>query len=72
MRGEILIEGRPAAGVVRIQQEILEIHRDEFDRARQLVAIRAAIAESVVLDAQTHPHRADLPAGQIEQAWITG
>ena len=70
MRGEIAIQGRAAAGVGRIQQEILEVHGDELDRARQLVAIRAAIAEGVVRRAQAQPHRADLPAGQVEQARI--
>ena len=70
MRGEIAIQGRPAAGVGRIQQEVLEIHRDELDRARQLVSVRAAVAEGFVRAAQAQPHRADLPAGQVEQARI--
>ena len=70
MRGEIAVQGRPAAGVGRIQQEIFEIHRDELDWARQFVAVRAAVAERVVRGAKAEPHRADLPAGKVEQARI--
>ena len=70
MRGEMTVEVRPAAGVGRIQQEVLEIHRDEFDRALKFVAVRAAIAETVVRVAQAEAHRADLPAGEIQQARV--
>jgi hypothetical protein len=70
MRGEKAIEGRTAAGVGRIQQEIFEIHGDELDRAREFVTVRAAVAESVVRAAKAEPHRADLPAGEIEQARV--
>ena len=70
MRGEIAIQGRPAAGVRWIQQEVFEIHCDELDRAHQLVTVRAAVAEGVVRGTQAQPHRADLPARNIEQARI--
>ena len=48
----------------------LEVHRDELGWAGQFVRVRAAVGEIVVRLAQSEPHRSDLPARQVQQAWI--
>src|SRR3546814_17981386 len=60
----------PPAGIRRIQDEILQVHRDELGRAVEFVRIRAAVGEGVARQPQAEPQRADLPAGQVEQARI--
>src|SRR3546814_15853904 len=43
---------------------------DELGRAVEFVRIRAAVVEGVARQPQAEPQRADLPAGQVEQARI--
>src|SRR3546814_3069486 len=68
VRHEITMQRGPPAGIRRIQDEILQVHRDELGRAVEFVRIRAAVGEGVTRQPQAEPQRADLPAGQVEQA----
>src|SRR3546814_16926373 len=70
VRHEIPMQRGPPAGIRRIQDEILQVHRDELGRAVEFVRIRAAVGEGVTRQPQAEPQRADLPAGQVEQARI--
>ncbi|MNV50804.1 hypothetical protein D3C71_1428310 [compost metagenome] len=63
--GEPRGDGRSTAGVIRIEQQVLGVDRQELGRAGTLVIIGAAPAEGVGGAAESP--RASLPAGQVPQ-----
>src|SRR3546814_12963607 len=71
VRHEITMQRGPPAGIRRIQDEILQVHRDELTRAVEFVRIRAAVGEGVTRQPQAEPQRADLQDGKVEQARTT-
>ena len=69
---EVLLQRRAPAGVVGVEQEVLEIDREEFARVVQLVAVRAALVLAVIVDRRAASADALGPAGQFQQARIVG
>ncbi len=67
---EVAVQGWAAAGVAGVEQEVFEVHRDEFQRAGQLVGVGTARQLRVVLFAQAAFANPLRPAGQIEQARV--
>ncbi|MCY1284706.1 hypothetical protein D9M70_336210 [compost metagenome] len=66
------VERRAAAGVARVEEEVLHVHRDEFARVAQLVGVRAAQDEAVVRLALAVLAGVLRPAGEVEQARVVG
>src|SRR5690606_8837022 len=61
---------RAATGVAGVKQEIFEIHRDELQRAGQLVRIWTACDLGIVRLAFTAGANPLRPAGEVQQARI--
>ncbi len=59
-----------AAGVARVEEEILHVDRDELQRAAGFVEVRAARDLAVVLLALTAAADVLRPAGEVEQARV--
>ena len=72
MRAQILLQRGSAAGVARVEEEILQIYRDEFAGVVQFVGVRAAIHLAVDGFPRAAPADRLRPAGQVEQARIVG
>ncbi|MNF81763.1 hypothetical protein D3C84_640510 [compost metagenome] len=66
----IAVQRGTAAGVARVEEEVLHVDRDEFLGAAGLVEIRAADDLAVVLLTFTPTTDVLLPAGQVQQAWV--
>jgi len=57
---EVALQARAPAGVAGVEEEVLQVHRDEFARVAQLVEVGAARRLAVVLFARAalaDPHR---------------
>ncbi|MNR35256.1 hypothetical protein D3C85_1530880 [compost metagenome] len=67
---EIGKQGRAAAAVAWVEQEILHVDRDELLGAARLVDVRAAGNLSIVLFALATTADVLRPAGKVEQAWV--
>ncbi len=66
----VAIQRRAAAGVGRVEEEVLHIDRDKFLGAADFVQIRAAHDLVVVLLAFAPPAHILLPASEVEQARV--
>ncbi|MCY1400224.1 hypothetical protein D9M71_153000 [compost metagenome] len=64
---EIVKQGRAAAAVTWIEQEVLHVDRDELLGAAEFVGVRAAIDLAVVLLALATPADVLGPAGQVKE-----
>src|SRR3546814_6316673 len=62
VRHEITMQRGPPAGIRWIQDEILQVHRDELGRAVEFVRIRAAVGEGVTRQpqARSEEHTSEL------------
>ncbi|MNG23921.1 hypothetical protein D3C84_1085810 [compost metagenome] len=66
VRAVVAIERRSAAGIGRVEEKVLHVHRDEFAGVLQLVDVRAACHLVVVLFAQATLADVLRPAGEVE------
>ncbi len=64
------VQGGTAAGIIRIEQEVLHVYRNEFTRVADLVDVRAAHPLMVALFALAPATDVLRPAREVEQARI--